>query len=117
MVLRTFKDRAWGKATSFGMHPNTWQKLFDAVNPGAVVVANPICCQGGILLAALTYNDQKLAITQCPLFAFCKAENKEGRGTISKMNHMHHHNIAMVTVHYNNFFCDGKVHAKKGPCP
>ena len=59
-------------------------------------------------MAALTYNDKKLAITQCPLFAFCKAENKDRCLKIARMNHMHHHNLAMATVHHKNFFVVAK---------
>ena len=103
IILKTIKGRIWINKEGFGLHQDAWKKLFDAVDPGAVVVVKPFCLQGGILLAALAYNDSKVSIGQCPLFAFCNADSKKDPGKISRISHMNHHVFAMVTASYKNF--------------
>ena len=106
VLVRMSRGKAWTKANRNGMHPDLWLQLFNSINPGAVVSVRPIQWQGGLLMAALTFNDQRLAISQTPLFGFHPGADLDPNG--KKANeisaHVADHVLAMVTAHYKNFY-------------
>ena len=98
-----------GRAVKNGMNQDAWVQFYNAADPGAIVLVKPFHWQGGALLAALTYNDQRLAISQAPLFLFHPGPSARERGNA----HVADHVLAMVTAHYRNLFFLAKTWRKR----
>ena len=63
--------KAWGiKVGRQGLACAGWKSILEAVSPKMVVLAAPICFQGGLLWAFLEYNDARSMLGGCSMVAF-----------------------------------------------